>query len=99
MIQCSDCEYYKQDPDGKRLFECDPFANIKEPECLMKWQLLRLEMLASGYRGMLGQQQKLAPMQDKIIRYIERELDDLDESDKWKLADDDDEHDGESPVL
>lgn len=99
MIQCSDCEYYRQDADGKRVFACDPFTNIKEPECLTKWQLLRLEMLASGYKGMLGQQQKMAPMQDKIMRYIERELEDLDESDKWKSGDDEDESDNEGPIL
>ena len=55
-------------------------------------------MLASGYRGMLGQQQKLAPMQDKIMRYIERELEDLDESDKWRLGDDEDGPDSQGPI-
>jgi len=96
MIQCVDCEYYQSGPDGGRAFKCDPFVNIKEPECLTKWQLLRLEVLISGYRGMISQQKKLAPIQDKMIRYIERELNDLDEADQWKLTEDD-QTDGENP--
>jgi hypothetical protein len=99
MIQCVDCEFYESGPDGGRAFKCDPFVNIKEPECLTKWQLLRLEVLVSGYRGMVSQQQKLAPMQDKMMKYIERELSDLDEADQWKLDDDveDDQPEEEGP--
>jgi len=26
---------------GRVGFKCDPFTNIKGPECLAKWQLLR----------------------------------------------------------
>jgi hypothetical protein len=43
---------------------------------------------------MLAMQQKLAPMQDKIMKYVKRELDDIDEADRWKLDDPDD---GEPP--
>ena len=88
MIQCTKCEYYEQGPDGRRIFKCDPFSNIKEPECLSKWQILRLDMLLSRYQGFINQQQQMAPMQSKIMKYIERELDDLDESDKWKFEQD-----------
>jgi hypothetical protein len=84
MIQCKDCEFYAEDSQGRRTFNCDPFKNIKEPECLTKWQLLRLDMLIGAYRGMLGFQEKLAPMQDKLLRYVKRELEDLDESENWK---------------
>jgi len=52
MIQCRDCEYYKQDEHGRRTFSCDPFTNIKEPECLGKWQILRLDFLVSQYQSM-----------------------------------------------
>ena len=89
MIQCHDCEYYEATDDGRRVFKCDPFQNVKEPECLLKWQLLRLDMLLAGYRGMSAWQEKMAPMQDKILKYIKREIEDIDESEKWKLDDED----------
>jgi len=88
MIQCKDCEFYEEDAQGRRTFKCDPFTNVKEPECLTKWQLLRLDMLVSAYHGMIGFQEKMAPMQDKILRYVRRELEDLDESESWKIDDD-----------
>ncbi len=89
MIQCKDCEYYSEDADGRRTFACDPFKNIKEPHCLAKWQLLRLDLLVSAFRGMAGFQEKMGPMQDKILKYVQRELDDLDESEQWKVDDED----------
>jgi len=97
MIQCKDCQYYQTGPDGRRIFKCDPFTNIVEPECLLKWQLLRLDMLASGYQGMLKWYEKLAPMQDKIFNYMQREMDDIDEADKWKIDEDDEEDQDNEP--
>jgi hypothetical protein len=91
MIQCKDCEFCKTDPDGKRSFRCDPFSNIKEPECITKWQLIRLDMLVASYQGMLNWYGKLAPLQDKIIRYMQREIDEMDETERWKLDVDEDE--------
>ena len=73
--------------DGKRTFKCDPFSNIKEPECIAKWQLIRLDMLVASYQSMLKWYGKLAPMQDKIVRYMQREIDELDEAEQWKLND------------
>ncbi|MHC4291825.1 MAG: hypothetical protein ACYTEU_07700 [Planctomycetota bacterium] len=87
MIQCKDCEYYQQDENGRRIFKCDPFSNIKEPECLLKWQLLRLDLLVTHHQNMLSSQQKMAPMQDKIFKYIKRELDDIEDADQWKNED------------
>ncbi len=87
MIQCKDCEYYSQDEHGRRTFRCDPFQNIKEPECLLKWQLLRLDLLVTHYQTMIAWQNKMAPIQDKILKYVKRELDDIDEADKWKFED------------
>ena len=84
MIQCKDCELCEMGPDGRRTFKCDPFVNIKEPECIAKWQLIRLDMLVSSYHGMLQWQNKMAPLQDKIFKYMKREIDDMDESDSWK---------------
>ena len=84
MIQCKDCEFFEMGPDGRRIFRCDPFTNIKEPECLAKWQLLRLDLLTAMYRGTASWQEKIAPIQDKIFKYIKREMEDLDESESWK---------------
>jgi len=91
MIQCKDCEFCEIAPDGRRMFKCDPFTNIKEPECLAKWQLIRLDMLVASYQGMLKMQEKFVPLQDKILKYMQREIEDLDESDRWKLDEDDQE--------
>ena len=91
MIQCKDCEFCQNGPDGKRSFRCDPFSNIKEPECIAKWQLIRLDMLVASYQGMLNWYGKLAPLQDKIIRYMQREIEELDETERWKLDVDEDE--------
>jgi hypothetical protein len=91
MIQCKDCEFCQIGPDGKRSFRCDPFSNIKEPECIAKWQLIRLDMLVASYQGMLNWYGKLAPLQDKIIRYMQREIEELDETERWKLDVDEDE--------
>ena len=90
MIQCKDCEFFEITSDGRRTFKCDPFINIVEPECVLKWQLLRLDLLAASYQGMAKWQEKLAPLQRKMFRYMEREIDDIDESDKWKVDEDED---------
>ena len=89
MVQCKDCEFYSEDAQGRRTFACDPFKNIKEPHCLVKWQLMRLDMLVAAFRGMVGFQEKMAPMQDKIMKYVKRELEDLDESESWRTDDED----------
>ena len=88
MIQCKDCEFCEMGPGGKKTFKCDPFTNIKEPECIAKWQLIRLDMLLASYQGMLKWYGKLAPLQDKIFKYMQREINELDEADQWKLDDD-----------
>lgn len=88
MIQCKDCDLYEMGPDGRRTFKCDPFTNIKEPECLSKWQLIRLDMLVAGYQSMLRWQKEMEPLQRRMMKYVEREMNDVDESDKWKLDED-----------
>jgi hypothetical protein len=89
MIQCIQCELCEVGPDGRRTFKCDPFSNIKEPECLAKWQLIRLDMLLASYQGMLRWQRQMEPLQKKMMKFVEREINDIDESDKWKLDDED----------
>jgi hypothetical protein len=97
MIQCKDCEFCQIDSEGRRSFKCDPFVNVKEPECIAKWQLIRLDMLLVSYQGMLKWYGKLAPLQDKIIRYMQREISDLDETESWKLDVDEENEDPEEP--
>ena len=99
MIQCKDCELCEMGQDNRRTFKCDPFVNIKEPECIAKWQLIRLDMLVASYQGMLNWYGKLAPLQDKIIRYMQREIDELDETERWKLDVDEDEPEEEEEAF
>lgn len=87
MIQCKDCELCEIEPNGRRTFKCDPFTNIKETECIAKWQLIRLDMLVASYQQMTKWYGKLAPMQDKLFEYMKREIDDIDESEQWKVDD------------
>ncbi len=86
MIQCSECELFVQGPGGQAGFKCNPFTNIKEPECLAKWQLLKLDMMVKAYEATLEMYRKLAPLQEKMIRHMERELDDIDDADAWKYG-------------
>jgi hypothetical protein len=90
MIQCKDCELCEIGPDNRRTFKCDPFVNIKEPECIAKWQLIRLDMLVASYQGMLKWYEKMAPLQSKIMKYMKRELDEMNETEKWKTDDEED---------
>ena len=93
MIRCEDCEYFHRREDGEISFGCDPFTTIKEPDCLLKWQLIKINQMVASYHAMLEYYRKLAPMQEKMFKAMERELDDMNESDKWKIADDEDEED------
>ena len=90
MIQCTECEFFEIDANGRKTLKCDPCKNIKEPECLAKLQLFRLDMLIVGYQSMLASQRKLGPVQDKLLKYVQRELEDMDEAESWKVDDDDD---------
>ena len=85
MIQCQDCEFFKLGPNQQRTFTCDPFVNIKEPECIGKWQIIRLNMLVASHQSMVSWQNKIAPLQDKMFRYMEREINEMDESESWKV--------------
>lgn len=91
MIQCTECEFFEIGPNGQKILKCDPCENIKEPECLTKLQLFRLDMLVASYQSMLASQQKLAPVQDKLLKYVQRELEDMDEAESWKADEDNEE--------
>jgi hypothetical protein len=108
MLQCSECEYFVRGPDGQIGFRCDPFTTIKEPECLQKWQLIKLDQqlakidaMVRAYQATLEVYHRLAPLQEKMFRHMEREIDDVDEADSWKQAyeeeDDEDKPDDHIP--
>jgi len=86
MIQCSECEFFHRGPGGQAGFSCDPFTNIKEPECLVKWQLIKLDVLARSHQATLDMYRRLAPLQEKMFRQMERELDDQEDADRWKYG-------------
>ncbi len=97
MIQCKDCEYFKRGANGEIAFGCDPFTNIKEPECLAKWQLIKINQLVAGYQATLRYYERFAPMQEKMFKLMETEIDELSETDKWKSpGDDEDDDSGDS---
>lgn len=98
MIQCKDCELFQRAENGEISFRCDPFSNIKEPECLIKWQLIKTNQMVASYQATLDFYRKLAPLQEKMFKVVEREIEDMDESEKWKTDDGDaeGEEDGEN---
>ncbi len=85
MIQCKDCEYFPQDESGQVHFACDPFRTIKEPECLQKWELMKISQMVAGYQATLDYYRRLAPMQEKMFKVMEREIDDMNEAEQWKI--------------
>ncbi len=95
MIQCIDCELFKRQDSGEVSFACDPFTNVKEPECLAKWQLIKINQMVAGYQATLDYYRKLAPLQEKMFKVVEREIDEMSEGEKWRIADDSEEPDGD----
>ena len=64
--------------------------------------------MVAAYQSTLSYYHKLAPMQEKMFKVMEREIDDMSESDKWKVEEDEevdvdaadlDDHWGEGPAL
>jgi hypothetical protein len=91
MIQCEQCEFFHRSENGEISFSCDPFGNVKEPECLAKWQLLKINQMVAAYQATLEYYRKLGPMQQKMFKIMEREMDDMNEAERWKVADDEEE--------
>jgi hypothetical protein len=84
MLQCSQCEFFQRGPDGKPHLTCDPFSTIKEPECLVKLQLLKLDTMVDAYKSTLQFYERIGPMQEKMFRHMEREIDEAEQADAWK---------------
>ena len=100
MIQCSECEHFIRGPGGQVRFTCDPFSNIKEPQCLMKWQLIKIDMMVQAYQATVAMYKKLAPLQERMLRQMEQEMGDMDEADQWKHGlDDEDEPEEDNDPL
>ena len=93
MIQCSECEHFHESPSGEITFTCNPFHNIKEPECIAKWQLIKLDTVVQSHQATLRMYERLAPLQEKMFRHMERELQDQEDADRWKYGGDDDDDD------
>ena len=91
MIQCSECEHFHERENGEVTFTCNPFHNIKEPECLAKWQLIKLDMLVQTYQATLQMYERIAPLQEKMIRHMEKEIEDQEEADRWKYGEEEEE--------
>ena len=98
MIQCSDCELFHRDENGRIDFACDPFTNVKEPQCLLKWQYIKTCQMVEAYQATLSYYQKLAPMQNKLFKAMERELDDMGEGETWKQADEEEDEEEEGQL-
>jgi len=97
MLQCRDCEFIPTGTDGSPQLLSDPFVNIKEPECLLKWQLVRLNVLAQSHQATLDMYRRLAPLQEKMFRHVEREINEAEEGDQWKYGDEEDDEDPGPP--
>ena len=89
MLRCTDCEFFSRKPDGTPQMTCDPMSTIKEPECLAKWQLVQLTVIAQSHKATLDMYRRLAPLQEKMFRHMEREIDEAEDTDAWKYGDDD----------
>jgi len=102
MIQCGDCEHFVKGPGGQVGFKCDPFGTIKEPECLLKWQFLRtvelnqkLDRLIAAYEATLAIYRKFEPMQERMLRHMEKEIEEQEDADAWKYESDEEEEEEE----
>ncbi len=95
MLQCSDCEFCVKDDSGQIQLRCNPFVNVKEPECIQKWLLMKTDVMVRSYQATLSFYNKLAPLQEKMLKHIEREMGEIEDADSWKRDDDDDDVDEE----
>jgi len=93
MMQCSECEFFEHRPDGSLGFSCDPFSTIKEPECLVKWQLIKLDTMVQAYQATVRMYERMAQLQERMLRHMEREMDEAEEADSWKYEYDEEEED------
>ena len=96
MLQCEACEFFRREPDGSPQLLCDPYSTIKEPECLVKWQLIKLSTMARSHQATLDMYRRIAPLQEKMFRHVEREIDEQEDTDSWKHRNEQDEEEDDS---
>ena len=96
MLRCQDCEFFQRRSDGSPHLTCDPYSTVKEPECLMKWQLVQLGVMARSHQATLEMYRRFAPLQEKMFKHMEREIDDANEADHWKQDGIDDQEDDDT---
>ena len=96
MLRCQDCDLYRERPDGTGALTCNPFVTIKEPECRAQLQLTYLKIVAESHQSTLALYRRFAPLQERMLRHIEREIDEAEEDDRWKIGDDEDEDEDDS---
>ncbi len=67
---------------------------------MAKWQFIKLDKMVRSYEATLEMYRRLAPMQEKMFRHIEREIDEVDSADEWKTGyqDDDEDEDDEDEL-
>ncbi len=99
MMHCKDCEFFSEGSDGRPRLLCDPCSNIKEPECLTKLQLVSLESMVQAYQATLEMYERLAPLQERMFRHMERELDEAEDADSWKHTEEEEEDDDDEDSL
>ena len=87
MLQCKECEFCEVGPDGEVKLNCNPFTNVKESECLLKWQLLRLDLMTRAYMATIAEYRKIAPLQKELYRRMKQEFKEMDDADSWKQSD------------
>jgi hypothetical protein len=49
---------------------------------------MKIDVLVRSYQATLSFYQKLAPLQEKMLKHIEREIEDIEDSDRWKYKED-----------
>ena len=52
--------------------------------------------MVASYQSTLRYYEKFAPMQEKMFRMMEREIDEMDEAEKWKTPEDENENEDEN---
>lgn len=106
MRQCQDCEHYHAGADGQVAFTCNPFGTIVEPECLQKWQLLRMteltqkvDRMVEAYEATVAIYKRMQPLQEKMLRQMEREMEEQEDAEAWKYSAEDDDEDDEDKLM
>ena len=86
MFQCEECEFFNRGEEGEISLKCDPFKNVKGPECIARWQLIRTNHLIACYQATLNYYEKFAPMQEKMFQAMEKEIDSMNETESWRYS-------------